>query len=88
MTAHSKHDDKYESSKAGATKAAPALDTNAKKVIIKTGDNAGKEGLSQPRYYSKLEHLVKELCHREILISDAQTLQALALQGKHPCLAL
>lgn len=49
------------------------------KVIIKTGDNAGKEGLSQPRYYSKFEHLVKELCHREILISDAQTLQALAL---------
>lgn len=49
------------------------------KVIIKTGDNAGKEGLSQPRYYSKFEHLVKELCHREILISDAQTLQALVL---------
>lgn len=49
------------------------------KVIIKTGDNAGKEGLSQPRYYSKFEHLVKELCHREILTSEAQTLQALAL---------
>ncbi len=49
------------------------------KVIIKTGDNAGKEGLSQPRYYSKFEHLVKELCHREILISDAQILQALVL---------
>ena len=50
------------------------------KVIIKTGDNAGKEGLSQPRYYSKFEHLVKELCHREILISDTQTLQALVLR--------
>lgn len=49
------------------------------KVIIKTGDNAGNETLSGPRYYSKFEHLVKELCHREILISDAQTLQALVL---------
>ncbi|TDX14595.1 hypothetical protein EDF88_3912 [Buttiauxella sp. BIGb0552] len=49
------------------------------KVIIKTGDNAGNETLSAPRYYSKFEHLVKELCHREILISDAQTLQALVL---------
>lgn len=49
------------------------------KVIIEKGDNAGKETLSQPRYYSKFEHLVKELCHREILASEAQTLQALVL---------
>jgi hypothetical protein len=49
------------------------------KVIIEKGDNAGKETLSSARYYSKLEYLVKELYHREILASEAQTLQALVL---------
>lgn len=49
------------------------------KIIIEKGDNAGKETLGQARYYSKFEHLVKELCHREILSSEAQTLQALVL---------
>lgn len=49
------------------------------KVTIEKGDNAGKEGLSAARYYSKFEHLVKELCHREILTSEAQSLQALVL---------
>ncbi|EJZ1815747.1 hypothetical protein OHZ45_004126, partial [Escherichia coli] len=31
--------------------------------------------LSRIGYYSKFEHLVKELCNREILLSQAQTLQ-------------
>lgn len=43
--------------------------------IIKEGDNAGKETLSRIGYYSKFEHLVKELCNREILLSQAQTPQ-------------
>ncbi|WP_409557629.1 DUF5405 family protein, partial [Escherichia coli] len=43
--------------------------------IIKEGENAGKETLSRIGYYSKFEHLVKELCNREILLSQAQTLQ-------------
>ncbi|EFN8440255.1 hypothetical protein EBP70_10890 [Escherichia coli O119] len=36
--------------------------------IIKEGENAGKETLSRIGYYSKFEHLVKELCNREILL--------------------
>lgn len=44
-------------------------------TIIKEGENAGKETLSRIGYYSKFEHLVKELCNREILLSQAQTLQ-------------
>ena len=43
--------------------------------IIKEGENAGKETLSRIGYYSKFEHLVKELLNREILLSQAQTLQ-------------
>lgn len=43
--------------------------------MIKEGENAGKETLSRIGYYSKFEHLVKELCNREILLSQAQTLQ-------------
>lgn len=34
-----------------------------------------KETLSRIGYFSKFEHLVKELCNREILLSQAQTLQ-------------
>jgi hypothetical protein len=49
------------------------------KRIVEKGDNAGKETLARIGYYSKFENLVKELHHREILASDAQTLQALVL---------
>ncbi|MCK2361024.1 hypothetical protein MZD82_14640 [Escherichia coli] len=37
--------------------------------IIKEGENAGKETLSRIGYYGKFEHLVKELCNREILLN-------------------
>lgn len=47
------------------------------KRIIKDGKNAGQETLARLGYYSKFEHLVKELCHREILQSEAQSLQEL-----------
>lgn len=47
------------------------------KKIIEKGDNAGNETLARLGYYSKFEHLVKELCHKEILESEAQSLQAL-----------
>ena len=43
--------------------------------IIKEGENAGKETLSRIGYYSKFEHLVKELCNREILLQDIQKLK-------------
>lgn len=49
----------------------------SEKRIVKDGDKAGQEYLSRLGYYSKFEHLVKELCHREILASEAQSLQAL-----------
>ncbi|EMF4678426.1 DUF5405 family protein [Escherichia coli] len=45
--------------------------------IIKEGENAGKETLSRIGYYSKFEHLVRELMHKEILESEAQSLQEL-----------
>lgn len=51
----------------------------SEKRIVKDGPNAGKETLARLGYYSKFEHLVKELCHREILISEAQTLQGLVM---------
>ena len=51
----------------------------SEKRIVKDGPNAGKETLARLGYYSKLEHLVKELMHREILTSEAQTLQGLVL---------
>lgn len=51
----------------------------SEKRIVKDGPNAGKETLARLGYYSKFEHLVKELCHREILTSEAQTLQGLVL---------
>ncbi|EPY4328946.1 DUF5405 family protein [Klebsiella quasipneumoniae] len=47
------------------------------KKIVKEGKNAGQETLSRLGYYSKFEHLVKELCHREILQSEAQSLEEL-----------
>lgn len=47
------------------------------KKIEREGKNAGQETLSRLGYYSKFEHLVKELCHREILHSEAQSLQEL-----------
>ncbi len=47
------------------------------KRIIKDGKNAGQETLARLGDHSKFEHLVKELCHREILQSEAQSLQEL-----------
>lgn len=44
------------------------------KKIPKEGKNAGQEVLSRLGYYSKFEHLVRELMHKEILESEAQTL--------------
>lgn len=49
----------------------------SEKRIVKDGDKAGQEYLLRLGYYSKFEHLVKELFHREILTSEAQSLQAL-----------
>ncbi|AYW18531.1 hypothetical protein DTA24_07650 [Klebsiella sp. P1CD1] len=47
------------------------------KKIVKEGKNAGQETLARLGYYSKFEHLVKELCHRGILQSEAQSLEEL-----------
>lgn len=47
------------------------------KKIAKEGKSAGQEVLSRLGYFSKLEHLVRELMHREILESEAQTLTEL-----------
>lgn len=47
------------------------------KRIIKEGKYAGEEVLVRTGYYSKFENLVRELCHREILASEAQSFQAL-----------
>lgn len=47
------------------------------KKIVKEGKNAGQVTLARLGYYSKFEHLVKELCHREILQSEAQSLEEL-----------
>lgn len=49
----------------------------SEKKLIQKGNNAGEEVLSRLGYFSKFEHLVKETCHKEILESDAQTLQEL-----------
>ncbi|EMM9359810.1 DUF5405 family protein [Klebsiella oxytoca] len=49
----------------------------SEKRIIKDGKNAGQETLARLGYYSKFEHLVKELFHREILQSEAQSLEEL-----------
>ncbi|EBS1299032.1 hypothetical protein J1J53_004203 [Salmonella enterica subsp. enterica serovar Bredeney] len=46
-----------------------------KKVTDEKSKNYGNEVLVRCGYYSKFEHLVKELCNREILLSQAQTLQ-------------
>ena len=46
-----------------------------KKVSDEKSKNFGNEILVRLGYYSKFEHLVKELCNREILLSQAQTLQ-------------
>ncbi|MBK0698949.1 hypothetical protein GZZ85_14710 [Klebsiella aerogenes] len=47
------------------------------KKIAKEGKSAGQEVLSRLGYFSKFEHLVKELCHREILQSEAQSMEEL-----------
>lgn len=47
------------------------------KKISKEGKNAGQEVLSRLGYYSKFEHLVRELMHKEILESEAKTLAEL-----------
>lgn len=47
------------------------------KKIAKEGKSAGQEVLSRLGYFSKFEHLVRELMHREILESEAQTLKEL-----------
>ncbi|EFQ7415719.1 hypothetical protein GJZ22_002564 [Salmonella enterica] len=44
-----------------------------KKVTDEKSKNYGNEVLVRCGYYSKFEHLVKELCHREILASEAQS---------------
>jgi len=49
----------------------------SEKKISKEGKNAGQEILSRLGYYSKFEHLVRELMHKEILESEAQILQEL-----------
>ncbi len=48
-----------------------------KKVSDEKSKNFGNEILVRLGYYSKFEHLVKELCHREILQSEAQKLEEL-----------
>lgn len=45
----------------------------SEKRIIKEGKNAGQEMLVRLSYYSKFDHLVKALCEREILMSEAQS---------------
>ena len=47
------------------------------KKIAKEGKNAGTEILSRLGYFGKFEHLVRELMHKEILESEAQTLTEL-----------
>ncbi|HEB4091809.1 TPA: hypothetical protein RZ058_002697 [Enterobacter cloacae] len=47
------------------------------KRIIKEGKNAGQEALVRLSYYSKFDHLVKALCEREIMLSEAQSLAEL-----------
>ena len=47
------------------------------KKIAKEGKSAGQEVLSRLGYFSKFEHLVRELMHKEILESEAQTLKEL-----------
>lgn len=49
----------------------------SEKRIVKEGKNAGQETMVRLGYYSKFEHLVKELFHREILQSEAQSLEEL-----------
>jgi len=49
----------------------------SEKKISKEGKNAGQEMLSRLGYFSKFEHLVRELMHKEILESEAQCLQEL-----------
>ncbi|ECI4532149.1 hypothetical protein DQZ30_25410 [Salmonella enterica subsp. diarizonae] len=48
-----------------------------KKVTDEKSKNYGNEVLVRCGYYNKFEHLVKELCHREILASESQSFQAL-----------
>ena len=62
---------------AKATKTTVEFWVNLQQAIDLAEAKAGQEYLSRLGYYSKFEHLVKELCHREILASEAQALQAL-----------
>ncbi|EAA9401154.1 TPA: hypothetical protein ACIWOL_002964 [Salmonella enterica subsp. enterica serovar Java] len=48
-----------------------------RKVTDEKSKKFGNEVLVRCGYYSKFEHLVKELCHREILASEAQSFQEL-----------
>ena len=47
------------------------------KKIAKEGKSAGQEVLSRLGYFNKFQHLVRELMHKEILESEAQTLTEL-----------
>ncbi|HGO6780168.1 TPA: DUF5405 family protein [Klebsiella aerogenes] len=47
------------------------------KKFAKEGKSAGQEVLSRLGYFSKFEHLVRALMHKEILESEAQTLTEL-----------
>ena len=58
------------------TGSAQDLILNEKK-IAKEGKSARQEVLSRLGYFSKFEHLVRELMHKEILESEAQTLTEL-----------
>lgn len=49
----------------------------SEKSISKQGKNAGQEVLTRVGHYSKFEHLVRELMHKEIIESEAQTLTEL-----------
>lgn len=51
----------------------------SEKRLTEKDDGTIKETVARLGYYSRLDHLVKELCHREILNSEAQTLQGLVL---------
>lgn len=49
----------------------------SEKKISEQGKNAGQEVLTRVGYYSKFDHLVRELMHKEIIESEAQTLEEL-----------
>lgn len=49
----------------------------SERKIAKEGKNAGQEILSRLGYFNKFEHLVREVLRKEILESEAQSLQEL-----------